>query len=90
MAYPLVRVVLASCERHEQRAMSDTEAIFLNGKPHLIAGPTTIQQLLQELRLNPQQVAVEVNTQLVARESHAVHPLAPGDRVEIVTLVGGG
>ena len=35
-------------------------------------------------------VAVEVNLQLVPRHRHAEHRLAEGDRLEIVTLVGGG
>jgi len=42
---------------------------------------------------DPQQgkpVAVEVNLELVPRQRHAEHRLAEGDRLEIVTLVGGG
>ena len=35
-------------------------------------------------------VAVEVNCQIVPRARHAEHVLADGDRLEIVTLVGGG
>ena len=35
-------------------------------------------------------VAVEVNLELVPRQDHARHRLAEGDRLEIVTLVGGG
>ena len=50
----------------------------------------TIADLLAEMGLKPQQVAVEVNLDLVPRESHADHQLADGDAVEVVTLVGGG
>ena len=35
-------------------------------------------------------VAVEVNLELVPRRRHAEHVLRDGDRVEVVTLVGGG
>ena len=35
-------------------------------------------------------VAVEVNLRLVPHKSRAEHRLAAGDRLEIVTLVGGG
>jgi sulfur carrier protein len=35
-------------------------------------------------------VAVEVNRRLVRRAEHASTRLAEGDRVEVVTLVGGG
>jgi len=46
--------------------------------------------LLAELALAGKPVAVEVNRELVPRERQAAHRLADGDRVEIVTLVGGG
>ena len=35
-------------------------------------------------------VAVEVNAELVPRSRLEQHPLAPGDRVEIIQAVGGG
>ena len=35
-------------------------------------------------------LAVERNLELAPRTEHAATPLAPGDRVEVVTLVGGG
>jgi sulfur carrier protein len=34
--------------------------------------------------------AVEVNRSLVPHRRHAEHALRDGDRVEVVTLVGGG
>ena len=46
--------------------------------------------LRAELGLADRPVAVEVNLELVPRRLHADRPLAEGDRVEIVTLVGGG
>ncbi len=49
-----------------------------------------ISDLLVELDMNPSLVAVEVNRDLVTRKLHAETPLADGDAVEIVTLVGGG
>jgi sulfur carrier protein len=45
---------------------------------------------LGQLRLGGKPVAVEVNLELVPRQNHAQHLLAEGDRLEIVTLVGGG
>jgi sulfur carrier protein len=42
------------------------------------------------LQLNARHVAVEVNMALVPRESQNEHVLSDGDRLEIVTLVGGG
>jgi len=50
----------------------------------------TVAELLEELQLSPRLVAVEVNLQLVPRTRHAEQTLAAGDRLEIVSLVGGG
>ncbi|HMC12268.1 MAG TPA: sulfur carrier protein ThiS [Pirellulaceae bacterium] len=46
--------------------------------------------LLQQLRIPLRGLAVEVNLQVVPRARHAEHLLADGDRLEIVSLVGGG
>jgi len=64
--------------------------ISVNGKPREIPPGTTLAALLQTLRLDPRQVAVERNLELAPRGEHAATELAPGDRVEVVTLVGGG
>lgn len=50
----------------------------------------TISQLLEQLKLDPRQVAVEVNYELIPRVRHVEQVLHEGDRLEIVTLVGGG
>ena len=64
--------------------------VFLNGQAREIPEAATIADLLGELQLTARQVAVEVNLELVPRARHAEHRLAPGDRLEVVTLVGGG
>ncbi len=64
--------------------------ITLNGQARQIAEGVTIADLLDELRLAGKPVAVEVNLELVPRSQHAQRRLAEGDRLEIVTLVGGG
>ena len=46
--------------------------------------------MLASLNRDPKKVAVEVNEEVVPREQHATTELREGDRVEIVTLVGGG
>lgn len=64
--------------------------IFVNDQARSVADGMTVAGLLDELGLTRKFVAVEVNLQLVPRQRHAEHRLAAGDRVEIVTLVGGG
>ena len=64
--------------------------LTINGESRHFSNGNTLADLLQELEINQQHVAVEVNTQIVPRESHTQHLLRSGDNVEIVTLVGGG
>jgi sulfur carrier protein len=64
--------------------------IAVNGSPRQVAAGTTVALLLAELGLDPRHLAVEVNLELVPRGTHARHELADGDRLEVVTLVGGG
>jgi sulfur carrier protein len=64
--------------------------IVCNGEPREIEPGTTVADLLAALNVEPKQCAVEVNLELVPRGKHAERRLAAGDRLEIVTLVGGG
>ena len=64
--------------------------ILVNGQVRQVCEGTTVAELLNELGLAGRYVAVELNLQVVPRARHAEHRLAGGDRLEIVTLVGGG
>ncbi len=64
--------------------------IFFNGQSREVSDDMTVAQLLQQLDLQPRYVAVEVNLELVPRDRHQVFRLKAGDRLEVVTLVGGG
>jgi thiamine biosynthesis protein ThiS len=70
--------------------MDQLVTVLLNGQSRRVAADTSVAQLLAELGLAAGHVAVEVNLQLVPRAQHDRQSLAEGDRVEIVTLVGGG
>lgn len=65
-------------------------SILLLSTPHPLPSPPTVAGLLASLARDPRKVAVEVNEEVVPRELHATTALKDGDRVEIVTLVGGG
>ncbi|AOL93349.1 thiazole-phosphate synthase [Porphyrobacter sp. LM 6] len=69
------------------RAM--TKSITLNGAPHRSAA-ATIADLVRELELTPEKVAVERNGEIVPRSTLEDAPLAEGDALEIVHFVGGG
>jgi len=64
--------------------------LIVNGEPQEVPSGTTIAVLLARLQMQPRLVAVERNRDLVPRAQHAACTLEAGDRVEIVTLVGGG
>lgn len=64
--------------------------IFLNGRPHECGTATTVTRLLEETGHGERRVAVEVNREIVPRSLHAQHTLHEGDRVEIVSAIGGG
>ncbi len=64
--------------------------IEVNGERREMAEGTTIAGLLCELEVTQPHVAVEVNLEVVPRARHGEITLCDGDRLEVVTLVGGG
>lgn len=62
----------------------------MNGEVRELPDDTTVAQLLEALQVAARGTAVEVNLELVPRSLHAQHRLREGDRLEVVTLVGGG
>lgn len=64
--------------------------VTVNGEVREIDRPATVADLLRRLEIPQRGLAVEVNLEVVPRWRHAEHFLADGDRVEIVSLVGGG
>jgi sulfur carrier protein len=72
---------------------SDTVAavkVTLNGEEQAVPDGVTVLGLLEHLALSEGPVAVEVNRVVVPRREHATRPVAPGDAIEVVHLVGGG
>lgn len=64
--------------------------ISLNGDAREVPAGSTLADLLRELGLAGRPVAVERNLEIVPRSAHGATVLAEGDRIEIVTMVGGG
>ena len=67
-----------------------TIRITVNGQARSVATGASVAALLGELNLQPIRVAVEINEELVPRKQFGETTLHDGDRVEIVTFVGGG
>jgi thiamine biosynthesis protein ThiS len=64
--------------------------IHVNGEPREVDEGTSVVALLKELRVTAPHVAVELNLEVVPQARHAQTLLRDGDRLEVVTLVGGG
>lgn len=64
--------------------------VILNGQPHTLPTGATVASLVAGLGINPRHVAVELNLEVIPRGRHAEQPIVEGDRLEVVTLVGGG
>ncbi len=64
--------------------------LTVNGEPRQVTGPTALPDLLVQLGVRADRVAVELNRAVVPRAQHAQTMVKDGDVVEIVTFVGGG
>jgi thiamine biosynthesis protein ThiS len=72
--------------------MSSASAIQIqvNGEARGWSADRTIADLLRELDLKPDRVAVELNLEILDRSDFATRSLHDGDRVEILSFIGGG
>ena len=64
--------------------------VIINGETRTVLQGTTVAALITELGLADRRVAVERNREVVPRAEHASTVLASGDKLELVTFVGGG
>jgi len=63
--------------------------ILLNGEPYDSAA-NSLAELVTELQLSGQRIAIEVDQRLIPKSQHAATPLRPQLQIEIVHAVGGG
>jgi thiazole synthase len=64
--------------------------ITINGEARTVPERLSVADLLERLGYDRRRIAIEVNREVVARDRHKDQWLRAGDRIEIVTLVGGG
>ena len=64
--------------------------LHVNGETRAVTEAISLAEFLEQSELAPQRVAVEVNRELVRRADYSETRLREGDRIEIVTFVGGG
>jgi sulfur carrier protein len=68
----------------------DSVSLQVNGETHTCLPDTSLPEFLVQLGLNPRLVAVEYNGEILHRQFWEKTTLHAGDRLEIVTIVGGG
>ena len=67
-----------------------TVSLLVNGEERSVPVGSTVRELLASLGLEATRIAVAVNRDVISRSRFDRHPLAKGDRVEILEAVGGG
>lgn len=64
--------------------------LIINGIENNSVKAKTVSELLKELGIDAQRVAVEVNREIIKKALYPEFLLKDGDIVEIVNFVGGG
>ena len=70
--------------------MSNQIHLQVNGETHHCISPITLPELLQQLGFNLRLIAVEYNGEILHRQFWTETQIKNGDRLEVVTIVGGG
>lgn len=70
--------------------MQETIHIHVNGQARAWRDGATVADLLQELDIRTERVAVELNLEVLDRAVFGQRELKNGDRVEILGFIGGG
>jgi len=69
---------------------TDTIQVRVNGKDRDIEPGQTIHTLLESFELHPGMVVVELNKEILARDTYGAFEVRQGDTIELVHFVGGG
>ena len=64
--------------------------LTINGKDQTLDESVTLAQLVEQLGMKGDRVAVELNREIVSRAQWPEKTLNDGDHLEIVHFVGGG
>lgn len=64
--------------------------IIVNGEPQDVLEELTAAQLVENMNITGQRIAMEVNLEIVPRSSYTEYTFKTGDKIEIVHAVGGG
>ncbi|NWG11907.1 MAG: sulfur carrier protein ThiS [Acidobacteria bacterium] len=64
--------------------------LVINGENRTLPAVSNVLEMLSQLGIAPDRIAVELNGRIVRRRDWAVTAVSDRDKVEIVQFVGGG
>ena len=64
--------------------------IKLNAEDYTVKRAKTVKELLAELDIQMERVAIELNLKVIKKADYHITQIQNGDSVEIVSYVGGG
>ena len=64
--------------------------VMINGEAHEFDNSLSLPELLEQIGMNPRLIAIEYNGEILHRQFWVETRIKNGDRLEIVTIVGGG
>ncbi len=64
--------------------------LVVNGEERNAREGLTLADLVRELSLEGRPIAVELNLRVVPKDRYSATRLSEGDKIEVVSLVGGG
>ena len=64
--------------------------IILNNELDEVQEGITIEELLNNRNIKSKFIAIEINKKIVPKSSYKKYKLCNGDKIEIITAVGGG
>lgn len=84
--------MLVRCYRLMDNLRMDGQSIeiIVNGETREVARGASVADLINDLDLTPQRLAIELNLSILPRAKWSETELRSGDKLEIVHFVGGG
>jgi thiamine biosynthesis protein ThiS len=70
--------------------VTNENQVTVNGERRGFPAQTSLLDIVHALDLDPERVAIELNREIVKRDSWDLTPVAAGAEIEIVQFVGGG
>ncbi|MCI7814683.1 MAG: sulfur carrier protein ThiS [Lachnospiraceae bacterium] len=64
--------------------------ITVNGKEEYLEKSITLLEFLEQRQYRPERIAVEKNGEIIPKKMYAQTQVEQGDKLEVVSFVGGG